>query len=103
MNFQSSDHNKHDHEKVNSKRDCSTTCRDTHPRSRSDLSWLFVRRRGSPLPSAATASSSSNGGIINKSRKLFFDFLLVPTLEALIGPDDNTLIVDDAVVVDEIG
>lgn len=42
---------------------------------------------------------------MNKSRKLFFDFLLVPTLEALIGPDDNTLIVptDDAVVAAEIG
>lgn len=91
-----------DHEKVNFKRDVASRV-DTYPRSRRDLSWLFVRRRGSPLPSAATASSSSNGGMINKSRKLFFDFLLVPTLEALIGPDDNTLIVDEVVVVDEIG
>lgn len=63
---------------------------------------MFVSRRGSPVPSAATASSSSNGGMINKSRRLFFDFLLVPTFEALTGAVVNAFIVDDDVV-DEIG
>lgn len=29
-----------------------------------------MRRRGSPFPSAATASNSSKGGATNKSRKL---------------------------------
>lgn len=63
---------------------------------------MFARRRGSPLPSAATASSSSNGGMMNKSRKLFLDFLFVPTFDAFTGPVVNALIVDDDVV-DEIG
>lgn len=74
----------------------------THPRSLRDLSCVLVKRLGSPLPSAATASSSSNGGMINKSRKLFFDFLLVPTFEAFTEPVVNAFIVDDDVV-DEIG
>lgn len=43
--------------------------RYTHPRSRNDLSCWSVRRRGSPWLSVATASSSSNGGAINRSRK----------------------------------
>lgn len=38
---------------------------------------------------------------MNKSRKLFFDFRLVPTLDAFIGPVDSAFIVDDEVV-DEI-
>lgn len=74
----------------------------THPRSLSDLNWLFVRRLGSPLPSAATASSSSNGGMMNKSRKLFLDFRLVPTFDAFTGTVVKAFIVDDDVV-DEIG
>lgn len=41
----------------------------TNPRSRNDFNWVLVRRRGSPDPSIATASNSSNGGDINKSRK----------------------------------
>jgi hypothetical protein len=61
-----------------------------------------VSRLGSPLQSAATASSSSNGGMMNKSRKLFFDFRFVPTFEAFTGPVVNALIVDEDVV-DEIG
>jgi hypothetical protein len=44
---------------------------------------VLVNRRGSPLPSAATWSSSSNGGMMNKSRKFMaFDLRLVPTFEA---------------------
>lgn len=62
-----------------------------------------MRRRGSPLPSAATASSSSNGGMMNKSRKLFLDFLFVPTFEALTGPVVITFIVADDTVDEEIG
>lgn len=74
----------------------------TYPRSRSDRSWLLVSLRGSPLPSAATASSSSNGGMMNKSRRLFLDFRLVPTFEAFTGPVVSALMVDEDVV-DEIG
>lgn len=41
--------------------------------------------------------------MMNKSRRLFFDFRLVPTFDALMGPPVvNALIVDDDVV-DEIG
>jgi hypothetical protein len=80
----------------------SVECGSTYPRSRSDLSCVLVRRRGSPLPSAATASSSSNGGMMNKSRKLFLDFRLVPTFEALTGPVVSALMVDDELV-DEMG
>lgn len=83
---------------------CSKCARklSTYPRSLSDLSWVLVSRRGSPLPSAATASSSSNGGMMNKSRRLFFDFRLVPTFDAFTEPVVNAFIVDDDVV-DEIG
>uniref|UniRef100_A0A1A9VB55 Uncharacterized protein n=1 Tax=Glossina austeni TaxID=7395 RepID=A0A1A9VB55_GLOAU len=35
-------------------------------------------RRGSPVPSEATASNSSNGGAINKSRKLIGRILRLP-------------------------
>lgn len=64
---------------------------------------MFVSLRGSPDPSAATASSSSNGGMMNKSRKLFFDFRLVPTFEAFMGPALLKALIAEADVVDEIG
>lgn len=41
-----------------------------YPRSRNDFNCVLVNRRGSPMPSIATASNSSNGGAMNKSRKL---------------------------------
>jgi hypothetical protein len=64
---------------------------------------VFVSRLGSPAPSAATASNSSNGGIINKSRRFIaFDFRLVPTFDAFIGPLVCKLIVEDIAAV-EIG
>lgn len=50
--------------------------RVAHPDSRNDFSCELVRRRGSPLPSDATASNSSKGGAINRSRKLIGRVLL---------------------------
>lgn len=70
----------------------------TYPRSFKDFSWLFVSLLGSPLLSAATASNSSKGGIINKSLKFMpLDFLFVPTFDAfawtVVVPFDDVLIV----------
>lgn len=47
----------------------------TYPRSRSDFNCVLVNRLGSPLPSIATASNSSNGGATNKSRKFIGRYL----------------------------
>lgn len=97
-----SDHSKHDHDKE-SKSISFVRCWWTYPRSLSDRSWLLVRRLGSPLPSAATASSSSKGGMMNRSRRLFLDFRLVPTFDAFTGPElFNALIAEDEFV-DDIG
>lgn len=48
----------------------------SYPRSRNDFNCELVNRLGSPIPSIATASNSSNGGAINKSRKLIGRHLL---------------------------
>jgi hypothetical protein len=40
--------------------------------------------------------------MMNKSRKLFFDFLFVPTFEAFTGPVASALMVDDEFV-DDMG
>jgi len=60
--------------------------RNTNPRSLNDLSCVFVKRLGSPVPSAATASNSSNGGATNKSRKFNGRDFRVPVPEP---PDDK--------------
>lgn len=52
----------------------------TYPVSRRLFSCALVRRRGSPLPSEATASSSSKGGAINRSLWLIGRFLRPLTL-----------------------
>lgn len=68
----------------------------TYPRSRSDFSWLLVRRRGSPEPSVATASNSSNGGATKRSRKFTGRYLrLVLPLAVLDTGVGNTVLIDN--------
>lgn len=50
--------------------------RETYPLSLIYSSCFPVNFLGSPLPSTATASNSSNEGAINKSRKWNFVFVL---------------------------
>lgn len=57
----------------------------THPFSRIALSWELVSRRGSPVPSVATASNSSKGGAINKSLKLIGRGFLLTVPVAGVG------------------
>lgn len=57
----------------------------TYPRSRSERSCVLLSSRGSPVPSAATASSSSNGGAMKRSRRLIGrDFRLVLAIMLLL-------------------
>lgn len=63
---------------------------ETYPLSRNERNCELVKRRGSPVPSAATASNSSNGGVIKRSRKLIGRVLRF------------IIFSEDAVVVDEV-
>lgn len=56
----------------------------TYPLSRKDFNWLLVNLRGSPALSAATASNSSKGGRIKRSRKFIArDLRFVPVVFAV--------------------
>lgn len=60
----------------------------TNPFSLNDFNCVFVNRLGSPVPSIATTSSSSNGGAINKSRRFigrYRRFVFVPLPDNGLG------------------
>lgn len=57
-----------------------------YPRSRIARNCVLVNRRGSPVPSAATASSSSNAGAMNRSRKF-----KGRALRVFVVPADNAV------------